>query len=467
MRKNSVLSQKICKRREARATSFTSHVSVHNKSKSNSNQRLSSPATPVHSQYSITSSSHILEPSETAYFTSSLNEGYGNVEEVSENFSFDTNVLNENDEEEIFIATPLELGYFPASDTNDKEFDFDSSKTCFSTLDSIETYTSPYHSKLSSNSDSDSDTEVIFEIFPDTSSDEDYSSVTSPKYNDKEPLTYGNLPNFDELEPVKKEKELFKPPVNPLVSKRIPTATSTFSLESNEEESSYISDKSHSSVKDGHKKVKRETSITADEKKTATFCSTNIQTALLSKITPDRKSKKVHNSPFDEFLKMQLQRKALHTEVPGSKSGHDRDIEVDLENFETEVGKAFEESVSEGSLMPLLKQELQCKIQVRRLSMGQSELVLEPEEPKVYKLTEDEIKKKQARLEQNRRSAKKSRHKARKHEQNLLNHIKKAMTKNTKLRKEVSKLQTIRDKYKKTFDLHMMSCTATSSSTPP
>ncbi|XP_060583174.1 uncharacterized protein LOC132739477 [Ruditapes philippinarum] len=430
------------------------------------NSATSTPA-PIYPQYSITASSHVLEPSERAYYTCPLDEGYGNVEEVSENY-FDTNVLIENEEEEeeedeeILIATPLELNYFEVRDNNSNVFNSSSHKSSTTKSDYIYTYSF-------SDSDSDSDTEELFDLFSDSSYDEGYSSLISPKSYDFKLSPGGNLPNFEEIEPVKKDNKLLKPPVNPLVSKITPTATATYSSESNNKESSFIFDKSHYSVtdKDDHKKEKSEKPVTAYGKETATFCSTNIQTALLSKITPDRKSKKIQISPFDDFLNMQSQRKTVHTEVPGSKSGHDKDIDVDLENFETEVGKAFEESVSEGSLMPLLKQELQCKIQVRRLSMGQSELVLEPEEPKVYKLTEDEIRKKQARLEQNRRSAMKSRHKARKYEQNLLKEIYKDMTKFVKLRKEVSKLQSLRDEYKKKFDLHMMSCTATSSSTPP
>ena len=349
----------------------------------------------IASSYS-TDKNFTLKFGESSYYTSSIEEGYANVEEVSENV-LQTNVPNENEEEEIFTATPLNSDYFSDRfNANSEEFVLP--HTSFDTKsESVTTLTSPDNvfTLSTSNSDSDSDSEISFKLYSDTSSDEEYSFGISPKSLGIKILEdRGNLPDFTKLGQVDKEKDLFKAPINPLVSKRTPTATSTYSSESvsdRDQPSRELDIESDSSVRDTGFREKK-TAVKTSGRKTATFCSTNIQSALLSKITPDRKIPQ--SSPLDNLLKMQLPRRIVQaespTEKPSSHSEHDKDIiEVDLENFESEVGKAYKDSVNEGSVMPLLKQELQCKIQVRRLSMGQSELVLEPEEPKVYEVSKN------------------------------------------------------------------------------
>lgn len=54
--------------------------------------------------------------------------------------------------------------------------------------------------------------------------------------------------------------------------------------------------------------------------------------------------------------------------------------------FEYQIQRAFSESVEKQSCLPLVKQELQCKIQFDRLSRGEPELVLEQEPAKVYEV---------------------------------------------------------------------------------
>jgi hypothetical protein len=54
---------------------------------------------------------------------------------------------------------------------------------------------------------------------------------------------------------------------------------------------------------------------------------------------------------------------------------------------EEEINNAYEESIKEKSILPILKQELRLKIQTRRLSEGQEELYTEKTEPnKVYEV---------------------------------------------------------------------------------
>lgn len=58
----------------------------------------------------------------------------------------------------------------------------------------------------------------------------------------------------------------------------------------------------------------------------------------------------------------------------GSKDGNDQLL------------RAFEESFQSQSFLPLLKEELKCKIQCRRLSKGEGEMKVQFEEQKVYKV---------------------------------------------------------------------------------
>ena len=54
---------------------------------------------------------------------------------------------------------------------------------------------------------------------------------------------------------------------------------------------------------------------------------------------------------------------------------------------EEEINNAYEESIKENSILPILKQELRLKIQTRRLIEGQEELHTEKTEPnKVYEV---------------------------------------------------------------------------------
>nr|XP_034313026.1 uncharacterized protein LOC117684540 isoform X2 [Crassostrea gigas] len=92
----------------------------------------------------------------------------------------------------------------------------------------------------------------------------------------------------------------------------------------------------------------------------------------------------------------------------GSKDGNDQLL------------RAFQESFQSQSFLPLLKEELKCKIQCRRLSKGEGEMKVQFEEQKVYQLTDEEIIKRQKRLSQNRRSAIKRKLKEKLYEEELL-----------------------------------------------
>lgn len=67
-------------------------------------------------------------------------------------------------------------------------------------------------------------------------------------------------------------------------------------------------------------------------------------------------------------------RDRLFEDMNGSKDGNDQLL------------RAFQESFQSQSFLPLLKEELKCKIQCRRLSKGEGEMKVQFEEQKVYKV---------------------------------------------------------------------------------
>ncbi|XP_071081087.1 basic leucine zipper transcriptional factor ATF-like 3 [Haliotis cracherodii] len=77
------------------------------------------------------------------------------------------------------------------------------------------------------------------------------------------------------------------------------------------------------------------------------------------------------------------------------------------------VVSAAREAIQSGSLIPLIKEELWCKIQSRRLSEGQGELTLLSTPPVTSKLTPDDVEKRCVRRQQNKRAARRFRAKER------------------------------------------------------
>ncbi|XP_067673371.1 cyclic AMP-dependent transcription factor ATF-3-like [Haliotis asinina] len=72
---------------------------------------------------------------------------------------------------------------------------------------------------------------------------------------------------------------------------------------------------------------------------------------------------------------------------------------------------AFEDSLNSNTCIPLLKQELKSKIQIRRLQQGQAELKVTFEPKPKYEMTDEEKQKQARRREVNRIAALKFRRK--------------------------------------------------------
>lgn len=115
------------------------------------------------------------------------------------------------------------------------------------------------------------------------------------------------------------------------------------------------------------------------------------------------------------------------------------------EGNDSQLMRAFEESFQSKSFLPLLKEELKCKIQCRRLSKGEEEMKVQFEEQKDYQLTDEEIIKRQRRLFQNRRSAVKRKLKEKLYEEELLARIRRLETENYKKEEEKRSLAHQKD----------------------
>lgn len=130
----------------------------------------------------------------------------------------------------------------------------------------------------------------------------------------------------------------------------------------------------------------------------------------------DNKQTELHQANSEERPSTSFKSPKFKSPEKSSKSSKKRayknsDKKPTSSDSDEDISKAYDQSVKEDSLLPILKQELRLKIQTRRLSEGQGELLPEIEEPKVYELTEEEREKYRRRLLQNRDSLRRSRQK--------------------------------------------------------
>ncbi|XP_063447468.1 uncharacterized protein LOC134727010 [Mytilus trossulus] len=152
-----------------------------------------------------------------------------------------------------------------------------------------------------------------------------------------------------------------------------------------------------------------------------------------SKETPSTSSKKLTFERPEKSSKSSKKRQLKSSDKKPTGSDSDE-----------ELNKAYDQCVKEDSLLPILKQELRLKIQTRRLSEGQGELLPERAEPKVYELTEEEREKYQRRLLQNRDSLRRSRQKEIRHEEMLKQTFDTESSKEENLKRQ--KLQLLTEK---------------------
>lgn len=106
--------------------------------------------------------------------------------------------------------------------------------------------------------------------------------------------------------------------------------------------------------------------------------------------------------------------------------------------------KASIEANESGSILPLLKVEIQCKIKQKLLEKGEDEIKLmmsSPPRKRRTELTPEELEKKKIRQDQNKRAAKKFRLKEKAKKTCLDREIKEQRERNEKLRSQVQHLE--------------------------
>ncbi|XP_076442229.1 cyclic AMP-dependent transcription factor ATF-3-like [Babylonia areolata] len=130
--------------------------------------------------------------------------------------------------------------------------------------------------------------------------------------------------------------------------------------------------------------------------------------------------------------------------------------------------KATVESLHTGRLTPLIKEELRCRIQSRRLSEGKDELRVQFESPTRSEPRPEEIEKLNRRREQNRRAAQKFRRKKKERGKHLTEESQRLECDNNSLRSEISKLNKERDELLQILSEHVQLCHShQNDSTPP
>lgn len=200
--------------------------------------------------------------------------------------------------------------------------------------------------------------------------------------------------------------------------------------------------------------------VTTSHDSTEDFISTKVQSKLLTKLVLDKDNSESVELEAPEFVKPQIRslrrkennRTATSTEICDGSDETTNDFEILT---------AVQKSITQGSMMPILKKELQTKLQYERLLRGDSEIVLVEETPRRYELRPDEIEKRDRRLSQNRESARRCRLKLKKQKHDLQKVIKQEMTLQAKIQKEIERLKQERNTLSKIIEKHKKCCVLT------
>lgn len=119
----------------------------------------------------------------------------------------------------------------------------------------------------------------------------------------------------------------------------------------------------------------------------------------------------------------------------------------DAFKFGDELYNRAKESVEKESILPLLKDELRCKIQTKRLSQGLDELKVEFEVKPPTPLTEEEKVRQMFRKHNNRYSAQRCRLKKKETFLQTKKELAKLEEENRQLKQQINKLEEEKDRY--------------------
>lgn len=119
----------------------------------------------------------------------------------------------------------------------------------------------------------------------------------------------------------------------------------------------------------------------------------------------------------------------------------------DAFNYCDELFNRAKESVETASLLPLLKDELRCKIQTKRMSQGLEELKVDFQIKPPMPLTCEERRRQDSRKKNNRYSAKKCRSKKKEFLTGKQQELRQLLEKNRELRESIRSIESEKEYY--------------------
>ncbi|CAL1529433.1 unnamed protein product [Lymnaea stagnalis] len=167
-----------------------------------------------------------------------------------------------------------------------------------------------------------------------------------------------------------------------------------------------------------------------------------------------------NNNPSANLLP-EMPEHQQEVEMIGSESGADGQLLLRYDEQDEKIIKATLKSVQSGSLTPLIKEELRCTIQSRRLAEGKGELKVEFKSPPRKKdMTEDERKRAVKRRLQNREAAQRFRQKQKDTSDYLTGKIRRLESASNNLISDLKRLKEERDELQEMLKNHLLVCTS-------
>lgn len=120
--------------------------------------------------------------------------------------------------------------------------------------------------------------------------------------------------------------------------------------------------------------------------------------------------------------------------------------------------EAATRAMADGTMTPLIKEELKYSIQSKRLKEGKPELKIEFTEPEPDQLTPEELERVEKRKEQNRLAARRFRDRQKTRGDHLQKECQRLQSEQTRLKFELSRVKTERDGLRKALEDHMATC---------
>ncbi|WAQ95986.1 hypothetical protein MAR_028676 [Mya arenaria] len=339
------------------------------------------------------------------FFTSNINEGAADNIEITESNSLQHITLLDDTPDTILFATPLSQ-----YEQNHNIWEFNSPEETDTDDDE-------------DDAEQEYELQLISEIISDNDGNEDHYIPESK--SEDETRTNGNMPTFSKID---ESLVSISPETSSPLTVVISDHSSTIYIDSDVEE---------------HLTTKR-------RRNSETFVNTNVQTALHSKLSKNIQHVEGHSildEDVDIFGMFGVVSHDVQKDSGIAKSHHiststhntTQDDELNLEELDSEDRELSESSTSK--MTPYIKNELKFAIQYKRLTRGEDEL-----------LTPDEIRRRNLRMEVNRRSAKKSRIHQKHRENKIITRYEHSKMENERLKKVKADLTAERDRLKLTMN---------------